>query len=525
MEEALATSYSGALPHPDETDADAAGADDAGADELGAMTLDGAPAWSTADYSLYLRHLRFPRALESAFQKDYYRRVRALMRAGLLAATVLLCLLGLSEYATGHSITLLLRVGGPWLLVFAVFFAALTWRRRVWPWQPACLVVYSGVSAFTMGAVAREIHGNADPSGQQLSFLTIAFLLWIIDAFVLLRLQWRWAAAMLLVTCLIYYWAATAILAVPGGMVAAGFSSSLWFAVILLGLASYLQDRLFRAAFLAHHLLARRESDERHKRERTEHMLHVLSQAMGGIVHDLGNPLTAVQTGAQSLQAFAADDVLDRPTLHEFLEIIADGAQMLDYLRLSLLEEARVLEGKPIPVQRKNASIHDIVEAGARYQKPRLTSGHQITIVGQDLQLCVDAAKLITVFMNLIGNALKYSDGEIRITWRTDAEQLRIAVLDQGRAGRGLTRAQADRLFVPFGRLAAHHKIEGTGLGLLSVKRIVEAHGGEVFIEGYSDGTLSTAPFTTARGSYPAMLTDGFRTAFVVVCPLRPVAA
>lgn len=183
------------------------------------------------------------------------------------------------------------------------------------------------------------------------------------------------------------------------------------------------------------------------------------------------------------------------------------------------MEQTRVIEGKPIPVERKPTSLRRMIEAGIRYQKPRFARGRQVVIDGEDLQISVDEMKLITVFMNLIGNAMKYSDGEIRVCWRTQADRTWIAILDQGQAGRGISEAQVRDLFVAFGRLEAHARIEGTGLGLLSVRKILEAHEGEVYIEGHQNGSSASPVFSTAQTAYSSMLRAGFLTAFVLVCP------
>ena len=95
-----------------------------------------------------------------------------------------------------------------------------------------------------------------------------------------------------------------------------------------------------------------------------------------------------------------------------------------------------------------------------------------------------------------------------------------VGVLDQGKAGRGISEAQASQLFQPFGRLGAHADIEGTGLGLISARKIVEAHGGEVFVEGRADGTPASPPFTMAGSVYPSLLPPGFLTGLVLACPL-----
>ena len=288
---------------------------------------------------------------------------------------------------------------------------------------------------------------------------------------------------------------------------------------------TYMQERSVRGEFLANHRLALLHAAERQKRERTEGMLSVLNQAVGGIVHDLGNPLTSVQAGAETLRVLLEDPDPELEMQREMLDIVSDGAQMLDYLRLSLLEQTRALEGKPIPLELAPASVRRIVDAGIHFQKPKFSSDRKIAVPGDDLELTVDPMKLTAVFMNFIGNALKYSDGEIEIAWREEKDTVLIAVLDQGRQASGLSETQARRLFAAFSRLEEHAGTEGTGLGLLSARKIVEAHGGEAYIEGYTDGTPLSPLFSTAEGRYTSVLSGGFYTAFVVALPLARVSA
>lgn len=270
--------------------------------------------------------------------------------------------------------------------------------------------------------------------------------------------------------------------------------------------------------------LLRREAErqeERRQRERTEARLQVLSRAAGAMVHDLGNPLTSVQAGVGTLETLLEEGRTDPEALRELIGIAQEGTEMLTYLRQALLEEVRALEGREIPLELRPTSLRPVLEAAARSQRLRVPSGREVMLVGEDLELHADSMRLVTVFMNLIANALKYSDGDVRVTWRAAGERALVAVLDRGTEGRGLTRDQAGRLFVPFGRLEAHAQVEGTGLGLLSARRTVEAHGGELYVEGFADGTPDAEPFTTAAGAYPSMLEEGFRTAFVAACPLR----
>ena len=251
-----------------------------------------------------------------------------------------------------------------------------------------------------------------------------------------------------------------------------------------------------------------------------------MGQAIGGIVHDLGNPLTSVQMGASTLNLVLDSGQTDPETIKELTAIIESGSQMLNFLRLSLIEQTRVLEGQPIPVELKPTSALQIVQTGARFQKPSALNGREIGIECPDMAVCADEMKMVTVWMNLIGNALKYSDGEVCVEWRSaevnGEKMLVMAVLDAGTRGLGVSKIQAAKLFRAFGRLENHAQIEGTGLGLLSVQKIVEAHGGEVWIEGFADGTPASGPFSTATQRYPTMLHGEFRTAFVATCPLAP---
>ena len=296
---------------------------------------------------------------------------------------------------------------------------------------------------------------------------------------------------------------------------------SLWLPLLLL---SFSQERINRIAFWSTHQLEEERNYQRRKYRQTEGQLHVLAQAIGGIVHDLGNPLAAVQMGSETLEIFLKNEEPDKAMLSELTGAINGGAKMLNFLRLSLIEQTRVLEGKPTPVEVRPVEVRTLLQSGVRFQKPHIVGERTVHIQEGDVQICADEMKMVTVWMNLIGNAFKYSDGAVNVRWREwhspGGDVLVVAVADQGTGGRGVSRAGASRLFSAFGRLEAHAQIEGTGLGLLSVQKIMEAHGGEAWIEGYEDGTPSSPRFSTAHGPYPSMLEEGDRTAFVVSCPL-----
>ena len=468
------------------------------------------------------KKLRFPDALERRFRHDYYADSISLSRGALAASVVTFMVFGfLDPYMSPSALhqIWLIRFGLVSPLCFTVvLLTILPYFQRMMQAALITGLLTTGWGLLAMGVLSRphELGFELYPLGLLLvmvvgyTFLRLPFLSATIS-------NWSLAAGYLLTA--IYF---QKILSVADGVPI--LIANLFFigGANLIGMtSSYVLELYARRVFVANYLLDQERAGEQRKREKTEAMLKILSQAIGGVVHDLGNPLTSVQMGAKTLDMLLDSGETEPQTLKEMTDIISDGANMLDHLRLSLMEQTRVLEGKTIPVDLKTASLRRLVEAGIHYQKPRFANGRNLHLFGDDVEMQVDAMKLTSVFINLIGNALKYSDGEVHIVWHTDDEQLVLAVADQGRGGKGISRGQAEQLFVAFGRLDLHSEIEGTGLGLLSVRKIVEAHGGEVFIEGKSDGTPDSPPFATSQGTFPSMLNHQLHTAFVLVLPLQ----
>jgi signal transduction histidine kinase len=478
--------------------------------------------------SVFVRRLKFPREIERDFQESYFRRMRPTIRAAIFLIAGLSLLWSLiytfQEFEPDFSKTQLFVLGIASLLCFLL--VGFSFRREFGRcWQQVA------VGATLIPVAAPLFFGDAAATPVNLLFF-------LLIGSRIQRLQFRAMGIQLLAVLLLSIIAVTTdkfgqwtdigftIQKVEGGWNWQLFALMLLVEILLMAGPLWWTlrtERFERIEFLTKYLLTQERDEERQKREHSEQMLRVMSRAIGGIVHDLGNPLTAVQGGAESLAYYMKEGDLDPVTAQEFLEMITDGARMLNFLRLSLIEQTRVLEGQPVPVVRDSISILHLVKAGAHYQKPRFATGRTVTFEGADLEVCVDEMRFITIFMNLIGNALKYSDGEIRIVWRVHEEMALISVQDQGIGGQGVSKAQAEKLFVAFGRLDTHAQIEGTGLGLLSVQKIAEAHGGEVFLEGFTDGHASSPRFCTAKGGYPAMLEAGFQTAFVVACPVDGV--
>ena len=467
------------------------------------------------------RRLRFPGALEASFRESYFRNSALMSRIAIATTLLLWMAFGILDYfvlpiSRNNVWFLRFVVIAPILLSIFIFSLTPFFRRLM---QPTMIVL---VLAGGFGLIGITAYAQQSEPGYTFYYAGLILVPLISYSFSRMRF-WaatvaNWIVVMVYIVSAVF---SQDILRVPGGH--ATFINSMFFILAsnLAGMgACYSLELSARQTFVATYLLERERDDEQRKRQQTESMLHVLSGAIGVIVHDLGNPLTSVEMGAETLDLYLDKGENDKETFHRITGYIKSGSQMLNYLRLSLMEQLRVLEGKPVPVEVNATSLRHVIEVGVRYQKPRFSSGRRLTIAEGDIELALDQMKMITVFMNLIGNALKYSDGEVRIYWNRRPKELLVAVADQGVNCQGITREQTEQLFVAFGRLKTHREVEGTGFGLLSAQKIVEAHGGELWIEGHCDGTPDSPLFSSSDKQQPAMLNSSFATAFVMALPL-----
>jgi PAS domain S-box-containing protein len=195
--------------------------------------------------------------------------------------------------------------------------------------------------------------------------------------------------------------------------------------------------------------------------------------------HDLQEPLRMV-TGFLNLLEEQYKPRLDAQA-HEYIGYAVEGAARMSQLIKDLLTYSRVTSKakKPQPVEASRplqaalanlyASIH---EAGAT-----VTHDDLPTVVG-------DAGQLTQLFQNLIGNALKFRHANracrVHISARQQEGKWVFAVRDNGI---GIAPEQFDRIFVIFQRLHTREKYPGTGIGLAICKKIVERHGGRIWVE------------------------------------------
>jgi light-regulated signal transduction histidine kinase (bacteriophytochrome) len=207
--------------------------------------------------------------------------------------------------------------------------------------------------------------------------------------------------------------------------------------------------------------------------------------------HDLQEPLRMVSSYTQLL-AQRYQDKLDRDA-NDFIGFAVDGANRMQRLINDLLSYSRVgTRGKPMEAtDSHNALGRALANLQASIQES------QAIVSNDDLPVVLaDEGQLIQLFQNLVGNAIKFrrkdAPPRVRVSAQREGSSWVFSVKDNGI---GIDPEFQPRLFVIFQRLHGRDQYPGTGIGLAICKRIVERHGGRIWMESKS-GEGSTFYFT-----------------------------
>jgi signal transduction histidine kinase len=215
--------------------------------------------------------------------------------------------------------------------------------------------------------------------------------------------------------------------------------------------------------------------------------------------HDLQEPLRKVASFTQMLEQRYGDQLDDRAK--QYIAFSVDGAKRMQLLINDLLDFSRVgrLGGERTGIDANlplKAALNNlgapIEDAGA-------------TVTSDELpEVRGNRAQLTQLFQNLIGNAIKFRSQEppkIHIGVRRDGDMWEFSCTDNGI---GIESKYTDRIFLIFQRLHGRDTYAGTGIGLALCKKIVEYHGGRIWVDDDEPGKAGT----TFRWTLPPGDTD-----------------
>lgn len=250
-------------------------------------------------------------------------------------------------------------------------------------------------------------------------------------------------------------------------------------------------------------------------KEEAERANRAKSEFLSRMSHELRTPLNAVLGFAQLLEV-DSQDPLSASQRSRVQELQRGGRHLLGLIN-DVLDVARIEAGTlhlvlvPVELGEVAQDCMNLVQsfsAGQGIQLHRLPHGA--------CWVLADPMRLRQVLLNLFSNAIKYNrpGGQVTLSWRSEGEQMRIAVRD---TGPGLSDAQQEKLFRAFERLQAEKTgVEGTGIGLALSKWLVDLMLGTIGVDSVV-GHGSEFWFTLRSAQAPLPVTNP-----VVVTP--PVA-
>jgi two-component system, NtrC family, sensor kinase len=198
-----------------------------------------------------------------------------------------------------------------------------------------------------------------------------------------------------------------------------------------------------------------------------------------GIAHEVGNPLTSISSIVQMLEHRDPDAYTKQK-----LQLVTTELSRIQAILRELITFSR-----PASDQQGRVAMEDVVTEALRIAKFYKGGKNRqiVAIIEPELPILHGVRdQFVQVVFNLVLNAIDATDKGGRITIRAFAE-LKSVVLEVSDDGSGIAPEHQERLFRPYFTTKRH----GTGLGLFVIRRIVQAHGGEVFVKStVNEGTL-----------------------------------
>jgi signal transduction histidine kinase len=201
-----------------------------------------------------------------------------------------------------------------------------------------------------------------------------------------------------------------------------------------------------------------------------------LSSYADVVAHDLREPMANMALLVRMLEQRAGE-----PPRPEVLEMLRGGIDRSQELIEAILGYARLGE-----LRLEHVCLRDLMDDVAEDLRPQLTSADAKLTVGELPELECDPRQLRRVLQNLVGNAMKFrgeAPPEVDVSALRGRAEWVVTVRDNGV---GVDPAQATRIFAMFSR--ADREADGVGIGLAVCRRIVEAHGGRIWVEPAGGG-------------------------------------
>jgi len=214
------------------------------------------------------------------------------------------------------------------------------------------------------------------------------------------------------------------------------------------------------------------------------------------VTHELKSPVAQVQMAVDLWTSEVNKEKMDKEKGKKLNTIIDDNIQRLKKTIQSILDLS-VLESGRVAYQKENLNLEELINqvtAGLKLLAEKKNLSLTTKIPDKLPEVSGDRQEITRVISNLIDNAIKYSEsGEIVVSALRRPSKIELSVKDQG-IGLITPKGNYDKLFDRFFQERASS--EGSGVGLAICKKIVEAHGGKIWVESDGKGKGTTFRFT-----------------------------
>jgi PAS domain S-box-containing protein len=270
----------------------------------------------------------------------------------------------------------------------------------------------------------------------------------------------------------------------------------------VIGIIGITRDITHRMRF--EHLKEKRLSIEK-KLEALEELNKIKSEFISAVSHELRTPLAVIKQLITLIFEETVGPLSDKQ--REIMVRVKNNTERLKNIIDELLDISRI-EGKRLKLDYSLVNLNDLIrESEDFFRELAVEKGVDLSyhLPQEEVNIFIDAERIIQVISNLINNAIKFTgeNGKIKVEVRILDDRVRVGVVD---TGIGIAKSDLPRLFGKFvqvSRLTGAEK-KGLGLGLSISKELVERHGGEIWVE--SESGVGSKFYFTLPLSYTAKI-------------------
>jgi signal transduction histidine kinase len=218
------------------------------------------------------------------------------------------------------------------------------------------------------------------------------------------------------------------------------------------------------------------------------------SQFLANMSHELRTPLNAIIGFSEVLQEQMFGDLNERQLAY-VNDVLEAGRHLLSLIN-DVLDLAKIEAGR-MDLDLSQVAIRDVLRSAVSLYSERASrEGVQLALATEpeEITITADERRIRQVVLNLVSNAVKFTphDGRVDVSARVEDGHVEVAVAD---TGPGISPDDLETIFEEFEQTTAGKQVEGTGLGLPLSRKLVELHGGRLWVES-EPGKGSTFRFT-----------------------------